>query len=375
MIRTRGTATWWTALIAAGVVVVGTPGSASAASGGSDHDRGFVQTNLVSDIPGMAAHTDANLKNPWGITFLPGSPLWVSDNGAGVSTLYDGAGVATPLVVAVPAAPSSGPGVAGTPTGTVSNPTGAGFTVSRGGVSGASRFLFATEDGTLAGWSPTVDRLNAVTVVDRSTLVDPDGDVGAVYKGLTMAGTPAGQFLYATNFRFGQVEIFDSNFTLVGSFTDPNLPAGYGPFGISAIGGRLFVTFAKQDAQKHDDVAGAGLGFVDVFSTSGKMLQRFASRGKLNSPWGVTQAPASVPKIGGDILVGNFGDGRINAYSWSGHFLRTLSDAHGRSITIPGLWDLKFPTGSLNVVPDALYFTAGINDEKDGLFGTLTAAR
>ncbi len=363
----------WTAVLAAGVVMVGTGASASAEDRHHEHDRGFVQTNLVSDIAGLAAHTDANLKNPWGISFLPGSPLWISDNGAGVSTLYDGAGVATPLVVSIPAAASSA-SAAGTPTGTVSNPAGVGFVVSKSGLSGASRFMFATEDGTLAGWSPTVDRLNAVTVADRSTVVDPEGDVGAVYKGLAMAGTPGGQFLYATNFRFGQIEVFDSSFTLVRTFTDPNLPSGYGPFGIATIGDKLFVTFAKQDAQKHDDVAGSGLGFVDVFSPAGKLLQRFASRGRLNSPWGVTQAPATVRQIGGDILVGNFGDGRINVYSTGGRFIRAMSDIHGHPITISGLWDLKFPAGALNIAPDSLYFTAGINGEADGLFGQLTAA-
>ncbi|SDP26654.1 TIGR03118 family protein [Nakamurella panacisegetis] len=374
MIRKSGPSRAWTAVLAAGVIMVGPAASASAQDREHDHDPGFVQKNLVSDVAGLAAHTDANLKNPWGISFLPGSPLWISDNGAGVSTLYDGAGVATPLVVTIPAAASSAPS-GGTPTGTVSNPAAAGFVVSENGVSSPSRFLFATEDGTLAGWSPTVDRGNAITVADRSTVVDPEGDVGAVYKGLAMASTPAGQFLYATNFRFGQVEVFDRNFTLVRTFTDPDLPSGYGPFGIATIGGNLFVTFAKQDAQKHDDVAGSGLGFVDVFSPGGKLLQHFASHGRLNSPWGVTKAPASVPGIGGDILVGNFGDGRINVYSPRGHFVRALSDTRGHPITISGLWDLKFPTGALNVTPGALYFTAGINGEADGLFGELIAAR
>jgi uncharacterized protein (TIGR03118 family) len=204
-----------------------------------------------------------------------------------------------------------------------------------------------------------------------------------------LASTPAGRFLFATNFRFGQVEVFDTNFTLVRTFTDPHLPSGYAPFGIQNINGRLFVTFAKQDAEKHDDVSGPGNGFVDVFSTRGAMLQRLASRGPLNSPWALTQAPATTPGVGGDILVGNFGDGRINAYSGrddntpsddnpsrgGARFIGALRDTNGKPISIPGLWDLTFPTGSLNVQANTLYFTAGINGESDGLLGTLTATR
>jgi len=344
-----------------------------------DRDRGFLQTRLVADRPGIALHTDPNLKNPWGISFGVGTPMWVSDNGTGLSTLYDGKGVpapaGTPLVVTIPAAGMPMAGAVGNPTGTVFN-AGTGFSVSKAGLTGAARFLFATEDGTLAGWSPTVDRTTAVTAVDRSTAVDPEGDVGAVYKGLAVASTAAGDFLYATNFRFGQIEVFDAGFNLVRTFTDPRIPSGYGPFGIQNISGRLFVTFAKQDADKHDDVAGRGFGFVDVFSTTGKLLQRFASHGPLNSPWAVTQAPATVPQIGGDILVGNFGDGRINAYSpKTGRFLRSLHNTRGKVISISGLWDLKFPTGALNAVPNALYFTAGTDHESHGLFGHLTAAR
>ena len=378
----RNTARWWAASIGAAVLVVvsSAPISASEPQGHDrDRDRGFVQTKLVSNIPGLALHTDPNLKNPWGISTTVGAPLWVSDNGTGLSTLYDGKGVAapagTPLVVTIPAAGTPMPGAVGNPTGTVFN-SGTGFSVSKAGLTGAARFLFATEDGTLAGWAPTVDRGNAVTAVDRSKAVDPEGDIGAVYKGLTIASTPAGQFLYATNFRFGQVEVFDAGFNLVRTFTDSSVPNGYAPFGIQNISGRLFVTFAKQDAQKHDDVSGTGFGFVDVFSSSGKLLQRFASRGPLDSPWAVTQAPATVPQVGGDILVGNFGDGRINAYSAkTGRFIRSLHNSRGKLISIPGLWDLKFPTGSLNVVPNALYFTAGLNHEADGLFGYLTAGK
>jgi uncharacterized protein (TIGR03118 family) len=349
------------------------------AEGDRNGGRSYVQTNLVSDIPGLAAHTDANLHNPWGTSTGPGLPIWVSDNATGVATLYDGQGNLKEVApnqpsVAMPAPPSAGPGAAGAPTGTTFNPTPDGFVVSKGGVSGPSKFLFATEDGTLVGWNPSVDVKSGVIAVDRSQATDTEGDHAAVYKGLALVTTPAGKFLYATNFRFGQVEVFDSSFNIVNIFTDPTVPAGFAPFGIHNIGGNLFVTFAKQDAFKHDDVAGAGNGFVDVFSPNGVRLQRFASHGKLDSPWAVTLAPSTFGAFGADILVGNFGSGHINAYdATSGGFRGQLRNTDGDPLTISGLWGLRFPTTSLNVTdPNALYFTAGLNHEADGLFGTLT---
>jgi uncharacterized protein (TIGR03118 family) len=342
--------------------------------------RAYKQTNLVSDIPGLAAHTDPNLRNAWGTSTGPGLPIRVSDNASGVATLYDGQGNPEPgsgakqRVVTIPAPPSAGTGAVGAPDGTVFNPTAGGFVVSKDGVSDSARFLFATEDGTIAGWSPNVDPTHAVLAVDRSTVTDPTGDVGALYKGLALVKTAAGKFLYATNFRFGTVDVFDSNFELVTSFTDPTIRGGFAPFGIHNIGGDLYVTFAKQNAAKHDDAAGPGRGFVDVFSPNGDLLKRLASRGTLNSPWAVTLAPSTFGAFAGDILVGNFGDGRINAFRpTTGRFLGQLRSSHG-AITIPGLWGLRFPTGSLNVTPNALYFTAGPNDEADGLLGDITPA-
>src|SRR5579859_3322065 len=341
------------------------------AEGDTNGGRSYVQTNLVSDIPGLAAHTDANLHNPWGTSTGPGLPIWISDNATGVTTLYDGQGnlkevAANQPAVVIPAPPSAGSGAVGAPTGTAFNPTPDGFVVSKGGASGPSRFLFATEDGTIVGWNPSVDVKQAVIAIDRSQATDTEGDHGAVYKGLALVTTPAGKFLYATNFRFGQVEVFDSSFNIVNIFTDPTVPAGFAPFGIHNIGGNLFVTFAKQNGDKHDDVAGAGNGFIDVFSPNGVRLQRFASRGKLDSPWAVTLAPATFGAFGGDILVGNFGDGRINAFNpATGQFLGQLR-THRGPITISGLWGLRFPTGSLNVTPNALYFTAGPNHEAAG---------
>src|SRR6201993_3370902 len=277
----------------------------------------YVQTNLVSDIPGLAAHTDPNLKNPWGTSVGPGSPIWVSDNHGGVTTLYDGAGNAQPRVVAIPAPPSAGSGAVGAPTGQAFNtfdPASTDFVISKNGVAGPAFFLFATEDGTIAGWNPNVDKAHAVIAVDNSTETDAAGDVGANYKGLALVSTPSGKFIYATSFRFGKVDVFDNHFTLVNSFTDPTIPAGFAPFGIHNIGGNLYVTFAKQGPGKDDDDAGPGNGFVDVFAPNGDLLQRLVSRGRLDSPWAVTLAPASFGAFGGDILVGNLGNGRIHAY-------------------------------------------------------------
>jgi uncharacterized protein (TIGR03118 family) len=355
--------------------------AASASASSSIASRAYRQTNLVSDIPGLALHTDPNLRNSWGTSTGPGLPIWVSDNATGVATLYDGQGNPQPgpgnqqLVVSIPAPPSAGPGAAGAPDGTVFNPTPDGFAVAENGVSAPARFLFATEDGTIAGWNPAVDPARAVIAVDRSAVTGQAGDHGAVYKGLALVSTPAGKFLYATNFRFGTIEVFDSSFHLVNSFTDPAVPAGFAPFGIHNIGGNLYVTFAKQNAAKFDDDAGPGHGFVDVFAPDGNLLQRLASHGRLDSPWGVTLAPATFGAFGGDILVGNFGDGRINAFNpTTGQFLGQLR-THGGPVTISGLWGLRFPAGSLNVTPNALYFTAGLNHEADGLLGDIVPAQ
>jgi uncharacterized protein (TIGR03118 family) len=347
----------------------------ASADGGGIATRSYVQTNLVSDIPGLAAHTDANLKNPWGTSVGPGGPIWVSDNHAGVTTLYDGAGNPQPRVVAIPAPPSAGTGAVGAPTGQAFNtfdPTSTEFVISANGKSGPAFFLFATEDGTIAGWNPNVDNAIAVIAVDRSTATDGAGDVGANYKGLALVTTPNGKFIYATSFRFGTVDVFDSHFNLVNSFTDPTIPAGFAPFGIHNIGGKLYVTFAKQGPGKNDDAARPGNGFVDVFAPNGDLLQRLVSRGKLDSPWAVTLAPPTFGAFGGDILVGNFGNGRINAYDpTSGEFQGELSTPGRGPIAIDGLWGLRFAPATPGAGPNTLFFTAGLNDEADGLFGTI----
>ena len=362
------------AAFAAATALSGIAPTAPARAGGIA-SRSYVQTNLVSDIPGLAAHTDPNLKNPWGTSVGPGTPIWVSDNHAGLTTLYDGAGNPQALQVAIPAPPSAGPGAVGAPTGQAFNtldPMSTDFVISKNGKSGPAFFLFATEDGTIAGWNPTVDKANAVIAVDRSTTNDSAGDVGANYKGLTLASTPQGKFIYATSFRFGKVEVFDTHFNLVNSFTDPTIPAGFAPFGIHNIGGNLYVTFAKQGPGKDDDAAGPGNGFVDVFAPNGDLLQRLVTGGKLDSPWAVTLAPSTFGAFGGDILVGNFGNGRIHAYDQAtGAFEGTLSRPNGGPVAIDGLWGLRFAPMTPGAGPNTLFFTAGLNHEADGLFGTL----
>jgi len=357
------------AIVSSGIV---TPASAGR---GAIATRSYAQTNLVSDIPGLAAHTDANLKNPWGTSVGPGSPIWVSDNHAGVTTLYDGAGNAKPLVVGIPAPPSAGQGAVGAPTGQAFNtfdPASQDFVISKNGSSGPAFFLFATEDGTIAGWNPNVDPAQAVIAVDRSTATDSASDVGALYKGLALVTTPGGKFIYASNFRFGTVDVFDSHFNLVNSFSDPTVPTGFAPFGIHNIGGKLYVTYAKQGPGKEDDAARPGNGFVDVFAPNGDLLQRLVSGGKLDSPWAVTLAPATFGAFGGDILVGNFGNGRINAYDpTTGEFQGELSSPGGGPITIDGLWGLRFAPATPGATANTMFFTAGLNDEADGLFGTI----
>jgi uncharacterized protein (TIGR03118 family) len=342
------------------------PGTAfaRATSGGGVYQ----QTNLVSNLQGKAAHTDPNLVNPWGISYAPTSPFWISDNAAGLSTLYDGQGNIQSLVVTVPPPPG---GTTGAPTGTVYNSNSNAFVVSKNGKSGGSIFLFDSEDGTLSGWNPNVDPTNAILAVDNS-------GSGAVYKGLVLASNNSGTFLYATNFRAGTVDVFDKNFApakLSGSFTDPNLPKGYAPFGIENMGSsNILVTFAKQDKAKHDNVSGKGLGFVDVFDTNGNLVKRLISQGQLNAPWGLAMAPATFGQFSNDLLVGNFGDGRINAFDPNtGSFLGQLMNKNGKAIKISGLWGLKFGNGGQAGKTNQLFFTAGIHHEADGLFGMLVA--
>ena len=334
----------------------------------------YLQTNMVSDIPGMAPVTDPNLKNPWGLSSSPTSPIWSSDNNAGVATLYsiaNGAATPIPLVVQIPA-PGDVPG--GAPTGTVFSGS-SGFVVSKSGKSGASRFVFATEDGTIVGWNPAIDLTHGVIAVDNSTTVDSAGDVGAVYKGLAIDSASAGTRLYAANFRFATIDVFDTTFTqvhLAGSFSDAGIPADFAPFNVQNLGGQLYVTYAKQNAVKHDDVSGLGNGFVDVFDLNGNLIRRLASGGTLNSPWGLAMAPSTFGHFHDNLLVGNFGDGRISGFDLAtGRFRGQLDDGQGGVVHISGLWGLRVGNGGRGGDPNAVYFAAGINEEADGLFGSI----
>ena len=346
--------------------------------------QGYLQSNLVSDTAGQATLTDPNLINPWGIVASRTSPFWISDNHSGVSTLYTGGGNIIPLVVTIPP-PTGGSGPAA-PTGIVFNNS-SDFMVSNGVQSGPALFMFATEDGTISGWSPAVDRNNAVLTVDNSSPGGPDGlALGAIYKGLAIGNNGSGNFIYATNFHDGVVEMYDPSFHFVKWFTDPRVvpdaaAPGFAPFGIGNINGLLFVTFAMQDSDRHDDVKGPGLGFIDVFDLGGDFLGRFATGGPLNSPWGLALAPADFGPFSGRLLVGNFGDGHINAYRFFlgttlfrllvGRFSGWLNTAQGTPITIDGLWGLSFGNGVNAGATNELFFTAGPQAESHGLFGKI----
>jgi len=328
----------------------------------------ITQTNLVSDGFVEAQTTDANLVNPWGISFTPTGPFWISDNGTGVATLYDGEGtpfpIGNPLVVSIPG--PDGQAGAGTPTGQVYAGGMDGFVLTEGASSAPATFLFATEDGTIAGWNPNLDPTHAVLAVHAS-------DSGAVYKGLAIASTADGPLLYAADFHNGAVDVFDAGFHKLSSFTDSNVPADYAPFNVQVLGGHLFVTFAQQDAARQDDVPGPGHGYVDAFDLGGHLLQQVAANGPLDSPWGLDIAPASFGAFAGDLLVGNFGDGTINVFDQqTGAFLGRLSGPDGAPIQNDGLWALVNGNGGNGGDPGTVYFTAGLADETHGLFGSLT---
>jgi uncharacterized protein (TIGR03118 family) len=338
----------------------------------------YVQHNLVSDIPGLADQTDPHLVNPWGLSASSTSPFWVGNNHSGTSTIYNSAGqpfpAATPLVVTVPvprvAQAAQNPGSAAA-TALVFNDT-TGFNIASGP---PAIFLFAAEDGTISAWHPGVDPVDAILVIDNSA-------AAAQYTGMAVANTNNGPLLYVANFRGGTIDVFDSNFapaTTPGGFVDPNLPAGFAAFNIQRIGHKLYVAYAMQDGQGQDGIAGPGNGFVDVFDFNGNLLTRLISNGNLNSPWGVALAPENFGDFSHALLVGNFGDGTINAYDpCSGDYLGTLSDSKGQAISIPGLWALRFGNGHDGGDANTLYFTAGIpgsgSIEDHGLFGSIQTA-
>ena len=338
---------WFGAIVAGLAAAAAASGDINAAS--SAGRNAYVVTELVSDQKALVGPPDTNLVNAWGLTSLATSPWWVADNGANVSTLYTAAGVKVALTVNVNNAP----------TGAVSNASTTSFKVSKGMTAAPARFIFATEEGTILGWNPTVSP-DAVLAVDHS-------GSGAVYKGLALASTAAGDFLFATDFHNDKVDVFDSNFqpvTTTGGFEDRHIHKGFAPFGIQNVKGSIVVTYAKQDKDKHDDVAGQGHGFVDMFDTNGVLVTRIAQHGQLNSPWGIAMAPAGFGAFSGDLLIGNFGDGQINAFepkhNGKFEFAGQMRGADHKVLVIEGLWALQFGKGATNNGPvTTLFFTAG----------------
>jgi uncharacterized protein (TIGR03118 family) len=367
-VRSFTTAVLAVAVPAALAVSVAAPAASARTHG---HDNEFRQTNLVSDLNTVGAQiVDPNLKNPWGLAFGPTTPLWVADNGTSVATLYGvspGGATATqvPLVVTLPPADSA-------PTGQVFNPTGDFVVKSTTGM-GPALFIFSSEGGQIIAWNPAADPV----VNGKSTAQTEFSSKTAVYKGLAIASTRFGTFLYASNFHDNRVDVFNTRFHrvhLFGDFRDRHLPRGYAPFGIRAINGLIYVTYAKQDADRHDDVAGRGHGFIDVFTPSGFLLERLVSRGALDSPWGLEVAPRGFGPFGGKLLVGNFGDGRIHAYGlFSGRPDGTLRTKHDKPITIDGLWALQVGTATTGGT-GTLLFSSGPNGEADGLVGAINPA-
>jgi uncharacterized protein (TIGR03118 family) len=369
-----------TASVAAGVVVGAAVSPAGAQPTGLAQSRAaagneFVQTNLVTDLPTGALMTkDHDLLNPWGVSMGPATPLWVSDNNAGASTLYNipaGGKTVTKrtLRVTIPGGRASTSDTS-SPTGQVFNPT-TGFTLTKGGTDSAL-FIFDSESGQLSGWNPTTDPISGTGMSTGSLKFSSPT---AVYKGLAIATDSDGTFLYASNFHSGQVDVFNDQWqkvSLAGDFRDPRLPAGYAPFGIQVLNDLVYVSYAKQNAAKHDDVAGSGHGFIDIYTLNGFLVERLASRGALNSPWGMTIAPPSFGRFAGMLLVGNFGDGHINVFDpfAPNRLLGQLRNAHQRPITIDGLWALRVGTSTTGGTNTVL-FTAGLNSEKDGLLGSI----
>jgi len=329
----------------------------------------FSMSGLVSDGSVASTATDHDLINPWGIVFAPNAPVWIADNATESSTLYDGTGLKQSLKVTLPG------GVNGSPdaTGIVFNGSTTDFTVTNGTVTAPARFIFDGEGGTIIGWAPTVDLNNGIIAYD-------DGNGGAVYKGLAIAADGSANFLYATDFHNNKVDVFDKDFhkvAVAGGFTDSTLPTGYAPFGIQAlqISGQtvIVVTYAQRATGSNDNVNGAGLGLVNTFDTKGTLLKHLVPvGGQLNAPWGVALAPAAWGTLSNDLLIGNFGDGVINAYNPdTGAFVDSVKNSAGQVIANPGLWGIAFGNGAHNQPTTTLYFSAGIADEAAGLYGRI----
>jgi uncharacterized protein (TIGR03118 family) len=363
-------AAWFKAALSGAVLA-----TALAACGGGDDDpapppvvtppvatSAYGTTALVADVA-PAPHVDPNLVNAWGIAFNPTGFVWVNNQGSSTSTLYDGAGVPQTLVVAIPA----GTAGAARPTGIVFNGS-TDFKVTQNGVTGASPFIFVGEAGTVSGWSPAVNRTNAVTVVDTGG--------NAVYKGLAIASSGGANFIYATDFRNGRIDVYNATFQKVvlpgGTFTDPNLPQEYAPFGIQAAGDRIYVSYVQRNASGTEEVRGAGLGVIDAFDTSGAFIARVATGGALNAPWGMAISSANFGDFSNSLLVANAGDGKINAYNAAtGTLMGTLSRSGNTPIVIDGLRGIAFGNGVQAQPRNTLFYTAGPANGTHGQYGKI----
>ena len=357
--------------------------SPSGTAGGQQTSTVFTDTALVADkseVVASAKTVDANLQNPWGIAVAAGLPFWIADNNSNLATLYSGAGdVETQEVTGSPttgiAIPASAAAVQANPTGQVYNGSGS-FLIATSKGQESALFLFDGEGGTIAGWGMDSGS-TAVTAYDDGIA---NGANHAVYKGLALGTVNGATFLYATDLHNNKVDVFDTSFAkpadMQGKFVDSTIPQGFVPFGISAIDNQLYVTYAKQDSAKHDEVAGAGLGYVDVFDLSGNLLSRFASNGALNAPWGIAVAPSGWGSLAGDVLVGNFGDGKINIFKPNGTQLATsvgpLKGSNGQPFAFPGLWSLVFGNGDSDKPLTTLFYTAGFATQTDGVLGAIT---
>jgi uncharacterized protein (TIGR03118 family) len=360
----RATAT--SAVSAIFVLSVAACGGGSGGGGGSAMtSTGLTDAALASDGVIAAAHTDANLQNAWGVAAAPGGPFWIADNNSNKATVYDGTGTPQALVVTIPAG-TNGPA---NPTGQVFNGT-ADFVITTTTGSAPAQFILAGEGGTITGWAQTVSGTTATIAYD-------DAAGGAVYKGLALANNGTANQLYATDLHNAKVDVFDTHFhklALPGAFADPMIPAGFAPFGIQLLNNQLYVTYAQQDATAHDETLGAGLGYVNVFDVNGTLVKRFASAGALNAPWGIAMAPAGFGSVSGNLLIGNFGDGAINRFDpATGSSLGAVTLSSGKPLLIPGLWALAFGNGAANQPTSALFYTAGPNNQVDGVFGRIDA--
>ena len=359
----------------------GSSGSSSSAASDPPATSSFIDTALVADKTTVVATVttiDANLQNPWGIALAPGLPFWIADNNSNLSTLYSGTGTnetdtvtgSNSVGIAIPA---SAAGVESNPTGQVYNASG-GFLIPTSRGQETALFIYDGEGGTIAAWAQD-SGATAVTAYDDGVV---NGAQHAVYKGLAIGTVNGATYLYATDLHNNKVDVFDSSFSkpaaMQGKFVDPTMPAGFVPFGIEAVSGQLYVTYAMQDGAMHDEVTGAGLGYVDVFDLSGNFVSRFASAGALNAPWGIAVVPSGFGSIAGDVLIGNFGDGTINIFTPNGSlatYVGHLSVTNGGTFMLPGLWSLTFGNGDPDKPMTTLFYTAGFADQTDGVFGSI----